>query len=381
MMPSLRFGLMSLLLLAAIWRFTRGGPWMWAPLLVSSSLVALADAYGPDETTDLSTTATRALNLWLLLTLPLLAAMHTVLWWMAGTGDAFGLGSALLRLGGPDLAAARLASGPWSWLGAVLSCGFLTAAAGTTVGHELVHRTRQPLHLVWGRWLLGLTFDASFAIEHVHGHHAKVSTFEDPASARRGEGVYGFILRSTWGQLCSAWRIEGERLARKGVPIWSRHNRFLRGWGFTAGWMGLAFLLGGWRAVGFFVAAGLWGKAVLEIINFIEHYGLVRVPGTRVEPRHSWNSNAWMSSTILYHLTRHSDHHAEGGKPFWRLRPRPEAPMLPAGYMAMLIVALAPPWFRRVMQPRLSAWDAQHADATERQVALEENLRAGWTGA
>ena len=122
MMPSLRFGLMSLLLLAAIWRFTRGGPWMWAPLLVSSSLVALADAYGPDETTDLSTTATRALNLWLLLTLPLLAAMHTVLWWMAGTGDAFGLGSALLRLGGPDLAAARLASGPWSWLGAVLRC-------------------------------------------------------------------------------------------------------------------------------------------------------------------------------------------------------------------------------------------------------------------
>ena len=93
------------------------------------------------------------------------------------------------------------------------------AAAGTTVGHELVHRTRQPLHLVWGRWLLGLTFDASFAIEHVHGHHAKVSTFEDPASARRGEGVYGFILRSTRGQLRSAWRIEGERLARKGEVV------------------------------------------------------------------------------------------------------------------------------------------------------------------
>lgn len=380
-MSRLRFGLMSLLLLGATWRFTRGGAWMWAPILVSTSLVALADTLGPDETTDLSAARPWLLNTWLFATLPLLLAMHAALWWMAGTGDAFGLGAALLRLGGPDLAAARLACGSWSWLGAVLGCGFLTAAAGTTVGHELVHRTRQPFHLVWGRWLLGLTFDASFAIEHVHGHHAKVSTFDDPASARRGECVYDFILRSTWGQLRSAWRIEHERLARKGQPTWSRHNRFLRGWGFTAGWMGLAFLLGGWQAVGFFVAAGLWGKVILEIINFIEHYGLIRIPGTRVEPRHSWNSNAWMSSTILYHLTRHSDHHAEGGKPFWRLRPLPDAPMLPAGYMGMLMVALVPPWYRRLMRPRLAAWDAEHASAAERSLAHAENLRASWNPA
>ncbi len=380
-MPRLRFGLMSLLLLAATWRFSRGGPWMWAPLLLSGSLVALVDAFGPDETADLSASSPWLLNLWLFLTLPILLAMHSSLWWMAGSGDALGMGAALLKLGGPDLAAARAASGPWSWLGAVLSCGFLTAAAGTTVGHELVHRTRQPLHLIWGRWLLALTFDASFAIEHVHGHHAKVSTFEDPASARRGEQVYGFILRSTWGQLRSAWRLESERLARKRHSTWSQHNRFLRGWIFSAAWAGLAFLLGGWRAVAFFIAAGLWGKAILEIINFVEHYGLIRLPGTRVESRHSWNSNAWMSSTILYHLTRHSDHHAEGGKPFWRLRPLPDAPMLPAGYMGMLIVALVPPWYRRLMRPRLAAWDARQADDAERQRALAENQRAGWSEA
>lgn len=380
-MPRLRFGLMSFLLLIATWRFTRGGAWMWAPLVVSGSLVALVDAFGPDETTDLSAIRPSALNLWLFLTLPILVAMHCALWWMAGTGDGLGLGGALLRLGGPDLATARLASGPWSWLGAVLGVGFLTAAAGTTVGHELVHRTRQPFHLVWGRWLLALTFDASFAIEHVYGHHAKVSTFEDPASARRGERVYGFIVRSTLGQLRSAWRLERERLQRQGLSPWTPSNRFLRGWLFSVVWAVLAFLLGGWRAVGFFVATGLWGKAILEVINFVEHYGLIRLPGTRVEPRHSWNSNAWMSSTVLYHLTRHSDHHAEGSKPFWRLRPLPEAPMLPAGYMGMLVVALVPPWFERLLQPRLAAWDDLHAEERERRLAVEENQRAGWTPA
>ena len=244
-----------------------------------------------------------------------------------------------------------------------------------------MHRTRQPFHLLWGRWLLGLTFDASFAIEHVYGHHAKVSTFEDPASARRGERVYGFILRSTLGQLKSAWQIESERLRRKGFGPWAPHNRFLRGWLFSAVWMALAFIVGGWPAVAFFIVTALWGKAILEIINFVEHYGLVRLPGSRIEPRHSWNSNAWMSSTILYHLTRHSDHHAEGGKPFWRLRPLPEAPMLPAGYMGMLIVALVPPWYERLMRPRLATWDAQHADEAERTLALSENQRVGWSSA
>ena len=378
-MARFRFGLMSLLLLAATWRFTRGGAWMWAPILVSTTLVALADTIGPDETSDLSTVRPWLLNAWLFLTLPILLVMHSALWWLAGSGDALGLGAFLLRIGGPDLFAARLASGPWSWLGAVLGCGFLTAAAGTTVGHELVHRTRQPLHLIWGRWLLALTFDASFAIEHVYGHHAKVATFEDPASARRGERVYGFILRSTLGQLRSAWWIERERLVRKQQAVWSGHNRFLRGWLMTAAWMGLAYGLGGGRALAFFVAAGLWGKAILEIINFIEHYGLIRLPGTRVEPRHSWNSNAWMSSTILYHLTRHSDHHAEGAKPFWRLRPLPAAPMLPAGYMGMLVVALVPPWYQRLMRPRLADWDARHADESEQRAAASEDLRAGWT--
>jgi alkane 1-monooxygenase len=145
----------------------------------------------------------------------------------------------------------------------------------------------------------------------------------------------------------------------------------------TLALMGAAFGLGGLRALGFFVASGLLGKAVLECVNYVEHYGLVRVPGTPVAPRHSWNSNAWMSSTVLYNLTRHSDHHAEGSKPFWRLRPLPEAPTLPTGYMGMILLTLVPPLFRHVMGPRLAHWDAHHAQAAERDLARQAQEAAG----
>lgn len=378
-MTHLRFGFMSLLLLGGTWRFAHGGASICLPILAVPALVLLLDALGAEERTVPSAPWPWVLNGWLFLTLPLMLLQHAVLWWLAGTADPFGLGESVYRLLGQDLAAARAATRPWHWLGALPGCALLTAAAATTVGHELVHRTLKPLHMAWGRWLLAFTFDTSFAIEHVHGHHARVSTFEDPASARRGETVYGFLFRSTWGQLRSAWQLERRRLERKGLPAFSWHNRFLRGWPMSAALASLAWALGGPRALLFFVLSGILGKAVLETINFVEHYGLVRLPGSRVEPRHSWNSNAWLSSTVLYNLTRHSDHHAEGGKPYWRLQPMPDAPMLPFGYMAMLLLAMVPPLFRALMAPRLRDWDAGHASPDERALADTETRRSGWT--
>lgn len=375
-MHHLRFGLMTLLLLVATLRFGHGGTWMWLPLALSGGLVVLLDLLGPQETSTFGAPKPWVLNTWLYATLPLLLLMNGVLWWMAGSGDPLHVAAQVQRLTGFDLLAARALTTRAQWFGALLGCGLITASAGTNVGHELTHRTRSAFDLIWGRWLLAFTFDTTFAIEHVHGHHARVATREDPATARRGESVYGFILRSTFQQLASAWELEARRLARKGHPTWSRHNRWLRGQLMTLALMGAAFGLGGGRALGFFIASGLLGKAVLEIVNYVEHYGLVRVPGTPVAPRHSWNSNAWMSSTVLYNLTRHSDHHAEGSKPFWRLRPLPEAPTLPTGYMGMILLTLVPPLFRRVMAPKLKAWDAAHATPAEQTLARQAEAHA-----
>jgi alkane 1-monooxygenase len=231
-----------------------------------------------------------------------------------------------------------------------------------------VHRTWDAKALITGRWLLTLTFDTSFAIEHVYGHHAHVATDQDPASARAGETFFQFFPRSTWFSLLSAWFIEKERLGKRGYACWSWRNRFLRGQLMT---LAVPLLYGsvlGWSGVVLCLILGIYGKGYLELVNYIEHYGLARISGTPVEPHHSWNSNHRFSSLLLYNLTRHSHHHAKGHLPFWKLQPMPEAPMLPYGYMSMILIALVPPLYRKIMDPLVLAW-AQRASDIDKKVS------------
>ena len=140
----------------------------------------------------------------------------------------------------------------------------------------------------------------------------------------------------------------------------------------------LAYAMGGVRAAGFFVACALWGKALLEIVNYMEHYGMVRSPEAPVEPRHSWNTNRRVSSWALFNLTRHSHHHAHGEVPFQDLRPYPDAPVMISGYLTTIVIALIPPLWHRLMTPRVLAWDSRHASLEERVLAARAN--ANWRG-
>ncbi len=377
-MAHARFALMTLMLLLAVAGFAAGGIWMGTALIVEGGLVVLLDGLLGDDASVLEPPRPGLLDALLFSTLPLALLMNGVLWWMTGRGDGLGLGAWFRGHTAYDPFAARAATQPWHWVLAILGAALITAASATNVGHELSHRTRSPFSVLWGRWLLAFSGDASFSVEHVYGHHAKLCTLEDPASARRGETVFTFILRSTVQQWISAWQIEAARLARKGHATWGWRNLIFRGWLMSAALLGLAWSLGGPRAAAFFALVAAAAKAFLEAINFVEHYGLVRVPGSKIEPRHSWNSNAAMSGWVLYNLVRHSDHHAEGSKPFWRLRPLPEAPTLPYGYMTMLLIAGLPPLFRRLMAPRLREWDRTHANGAERALAEEASLKAGW---
>lgn len=124
--------------------------------------------------------------------------------------------------------------------------------------------------------------------------------------------------------------------------------------------------IGGVPAVLAFVATGVQGKLYLELVNYIEHYGLVRVPGRRVEARHSWNTYRRVSSGLLYNLPRHSHHHLHATRPFWRLQVEPDGPVWPFGYMTMILVALVPPLFRRIADPLLAEWDRTRASPEER---------------
>jgi hypothetical protein len=202
----------------------------------------------------------------------------------------------------------------------------------------------------------------------VHGHHRHVGTAVDPATSRRGEYALAFFIRSTIHGNISAARIEAERLQRKGLPLWSRHNRVITGQVMSLALVAAAYGLGGWWGVAAFAIAGAQGKMYLELVNFIEHYGLVRAPGARIEPRHAWNTYRRISSALLYNLPRHSHHHMFATKPYWTLEAEPEGPTYPHGYMTMIVISLVPPLWRRTVHPLLAEWDATQANEAEKAI-------------
>ena len=197
------------------------------------------------------------------------------------------------------------------------------------------------------------------------------------ATAPRGRNVYFHIVASTIKGNVSAFRIEADRLAKKRLPLFSVHNAFLRGHLMSVLLLILAYAMGGAKAALFFTACALWGKALLEIVNYIEHYGMVRNPATPVQPRHSWNTNRRISSWAMFNLTRHSHHHAQGEVAYQDLRPYPDAPMMINGYLTTIVVAMIPPLWHHLMTPKVLAWDRDYATDEERLLANAANERSG----
>jgi alkane 1-monooxygenase len=243
--------------------------------------------------------------------------------------------------------------------GATVSMGVTSGALGITFAHELVHR-RGRFERALGEILLASVSYTHFAIEHVHGHHRHVGTPADPATARFGESFYRFLPRTLAGSLASAWQLEVERLARRGRMAWSPANRMLR-YGLTQVllWAALVMICGPTGVVVFAGQAAI-AFSLLEVINYIEHYGLMRreiAPGEyeRIAPQHSWDSSYRVSNWMLINLARHSDHHCVASRRYQSLELPAPAPQLPAGYGAMFLLALIPPLWFRVMDPRVTA--------------------------
>ncbi len=347
------------------------GGWHYylAALIITGVFVGL-DLVSGMETADPEYRNPAQMNLQLYLVLPLMVVYLVFYAWFLGgflgvSGDPLGLGTVFQAVTGIDLLAVRAHTTLPELIIGAYCLGTIWAGFGTVVGHELTHRTWSKTAMIVGRWLLALTCHASFAIEHVYGHHRNLGTPKDPATAYRGENVYHFIVRSTVGQVKGAWHIEARRLARTGHGVLSLRNRMFTGWAMSLAYAALFYVFAGWQGVAIFFAVSLFGKSYLEAVNFIEHYGIVRVPGAAVEPRHSWNCNHRISSWMLFNLTRHSHHHAMGDKPYWELRSYPDAPMMPFGYLTMIYIALIPSWFRHVVDPAVLDWDRRYSAPAE----------------
>jgi len=250
----------------------------------------------------------------------------------------------------------HLALGPLGLLGWLLSAGVLGGVLAITPAHELIHKAGG-FERVCGGLLLTSVGYHGFKIEHVRGHHVHVATPLDSSSARLGESVYGFVPRALRLNLRNAWRLEAARLRSAGATPWSPRNEMLR---WSALWLLMLAGFGAWlgfAAVPIVVAIGAGAAASLEVINYIEHYGLQRAeiaPGryARVTHRHSWNASQRLSNWLLFNLQRHSDHHAHARKRYAVLDHHDDSPQLPAGYATLFVLALLPPLWHRVMDER-----------------------------
>jgi len=265
------------------------------------------------------------------------------------------------QLAGLVFACRQWSSGGLSWvdhLGLAVTTGIVAGVAINTA-HELGHK-REDLE----RWLAKLALAQSgyghFSLEHNRGHHVRVATPEDPASSRYGEGFYAFLPRSVVGGVRSAVHLEQARLSRKGLRFLSPRNELLVVWSMTVVLFGALAAVFGLGVLPWLALQAVLGFSLLEVVNYLEHYGLLRRAQAngayeRVRPEHSWNSDTTVSNLFLYQLQRHSDHHANAGRRYQVLRSMAEAPQLPAGYAPMMLLAYAPPLWRRVMDPRLAA--------------------------
>ncbi|MCB1391586.1 MAG: alkane 1-monooxygenase [Rhodobacteraceae bacterium] len=337
----LSLGFVPLIVLGALW----GGWWLALAPLYAFGVVNLIDAVtalneaNPDPEAPLD-----RLFWYRLVTLiwfPVQAAMiFGLIWWVTHRGDL-----------------------AWYELLVLFyALGVATGGVGIVYAHELMHqRTGGERWL--GDLLMATTLYSHFRSEHLRVHHLWVATPRDPVTARYNEGFWAFFLRVLRDCPRSAWRAETAMLARAGKSPWSMQNPFWRYAALQLACLLLAFTLGGWVGLGLFLFQALVAVTLLELTNYIEHYGMTRrhLGEGRYEhvlPRHSWNASHRASNWLLINLQRHSDHHYKPDRRFPLLQTysADEAPQLPMGYPAMVALATVPPLWRRLMNPRVRAW-------------------------
>ncbi|MBO9413121.1 MULTISPECIES: alkane 1-monooxygenase [unclassified Ruegeria] len=253
-----------------------------------------------------------------------------------------------------------------SKIGLFFGMGVISGTIGINYSHELMHQKGRAERWL-GDILLAMVLYSHFRSEHLLVHHRFVGTPRDPVTARYNEGFHRFYPRVLWQCLTSAFRAERDKLARKDRPWTDRANPFWRYWALQAGMLLLALLIGGLSGLALFLIQA--GVAIwqLELVNYVEHYGLTRKhlgegKYEHVQPRHSWNASQKASNWLLINLQRHSDHHYKPNRRFPLLQHHSQdaAPQLPYGYPVMTVAAMIPPLWRRVMNPRVKAWRRQY---------------------
>jgi len=242
-------------------------------------------------------------------------------------------------------------------VGRIWVMGLLCGVFGINVGHELGHRVNV-FEQTLAKMLLLTSLYMHFFIEHNKGHHKRVATPEDPSSARKGESVYAFYVRTILFSYLSAWEIANKEVRKKNRSVLSLHNEMIRFTLIQLVFVALIMIGFGWLTTFYYFIAAFIGITLLETVNYIEHYGLQRRSAgdgkyERAMPEHSWNSNHVVGRLMLFELSRHSDHHYLASRKYQVLRHHDESPQMPTGYPGMMILSLVPPVWFRIMNRRI----------------------------
>jgi len=262
-------------------------------------------------------------------------------------------------------------------LAAFLIVSFVTAITFLPIIHELMHRTGWVFAV--GTAFVALFGAAYMSNSHLHVHHVDTNTPDDTETPVRGENVWRFILRAVKGQHQKSWKIEKNIMQSKGIRGWSLRNRILQGaFGLLVGAMLFTSISGVW-GLPFYIATIGAAMSLQAIYSYIEHYGLVRVPGSPIELRHAWNHLNPLGRALSVEIASHSAHHVDPDIPYYQLSMPENAPNMPGVYTSFILSLIPWVWEKYVAQPRLKHWDNHFANSQEQQLAREANRRAGWS--
>jgi alkane 1-monooxygenase len=261
-------------------------------------------------------------------------------------------------------------------VGAAISSGIFLGL-GIMFGHELAH-TKGPTFIL-SRWMMALTGIAHFCYAHVYNHHLELGCEDDPATAPRGRTIYSHWLLSHFGQSRFLYVMEQHRLQRLGKPFLSFSNRWLRGYAMSLPTIFLFWFIGGWVGLLIMLITWIISSFELEVLNYLEHYGLIRETGSPIDYRHSWDvhSSPWTQWGFI-EIGLQADHHDRGETHFWELN-KCDAPDTGLGYYAMLSMIIVPPVWESFIKPHLAKWDEERASEGEKIIAGKMNYKAGWT--
>lgn len=268
-----------------------------------------------------------------------------------------------VQFGSLIYAATVFMSDELSWIGQIgwlLSMGTIGGIVAINVGHELIHKDTKLEQWAGGLLLASVNY-AGFKVEHVRGHHVHVSTPADASSSRYQQSLYQFLPNAFKHNFLNAWKLEAKRLKSKKLPAFHWRNELIWWYSISAIFLIAFSVLWGWKGAFFYLAQGFLAASLLEVINYVEHYGLHRrkLENGRFERpniEHSWNSNYLVTNLFLFQLQRHSDHHAYPKRRYQVLRHHDASPQLPSGYASMIVLALIPPLWFKVMNPRVEAY-------------------------